>query len=175
MNDEILIAEINENPEKGFRLLLQKFQESVYWHIRRLVFLHSDAEDASQETFLRVFRSIGSLRKHRSLTGWIYRIATNEALRILSQRKEGACALDSPDAGAVPADEYFDYSDLEAVRLQKAIRTLPPRQQLVFNLRYYDGLDYSQIGEITGSSSLNVKANYHIAKRKVVEYMKKHD
>lgn len=169
-----LITAIQKNQESGFRLLLARYKEPVYWHIRRLVVAHADAQDVAQETFIRVFRSIGQLKKDASLAAWIYRIATNEALRFISSRKE--CRVNMDDAGDeffdVMADEHVDYSDLESVWLQKAILALPPKQQVTFNLRYYDDLSYSEIAEIIGSTPDSAKANYHIAKEKIIDYLK---
>ena len=172
-NEHDIVSAMRNDPEKGFRLLMKKFREPVYWHIRRLVVSHDDAQDAAQETFVRIFRSFGSFRSECPLGVWIYRIATNEALRVIEQRRDGRVSLDDPGTGAssIMADEYVDYSDLEAVRLQKAILALPAKQQLVFNLRYYDEMNYDDIAQITGSTAAGAKSNYHIAKEKIIKYM----
>lgn len=172
-----IVKTIKKNLEKGFRLLMSKYGKALYWHIRRLVVSHADAEDAAQETFIRIFRSFGQFNGKSSFTAWIYRIATNEALRILERQKSGNLPLDAPEAstGKLMADEYVDYGDLEAVKLQKAILSLPTKQQIAFNLRYYDEMDYDRIAEITGSTAANVKANYHIAKEKIIKYMTTND
>lgn len=177
INDHEIAAELKKNPEKGFRLLMSRFKEPVYWHIRRIVVSHYDAQDASQETFLRVYRSFDDLRNKDSLTAWIYRIATNEALRLLRLRAPDTTPIDSSgeDVVSLRADEYFDYSDLEAVRLQKAINTLPPRQKLAFTLRYYDELNYNEIAEVMDSTVANAKMSYHIAKNKIIDYMNSND
>lgn len=174
LNDADILSALKEDTERGFRLLMAKYKEAVYWHIRRLVVLHADAQDASQETFVRIFRSFRQFKGECSFAVWIYRIATNEALRILRQRREGRLSLDDPEAGAdlLMADGYVDFNDLEAVKLQKAILSLPTKQQLVFNLRYYNELGYDEIAAITGSTADSAKANYHIAKEKIVKYVK---
>lgn len=177
-NEKEIVAALKEDPERGFRLLMAQYKEAVYWHIRRLVVLHADAQDATQETFVRIFRSFDRFRGDSSFTAWIYRIATNEALRLLESRKEGQVSLDgdgSEVAGGIMADEYVDYSDLEAVKLQKAILSLPTKQQLAFNLRYYDELGYEEIAAVTDSTVAGVKANYHVAKEKIIQYMNSHD
>lgn len=176
-NDTDIISAMRENAENRFRLLMAKYKETVYWHIRRLVVSHDDAQDAAQETFVRVFRSFRQFKGGCPLGAWIYRIATNEAMRVLERRRGGRLSLDDPEAGtdALMADGYVDYSDLEAVKLQKAILSLPARQQLAFNLRYYDGLGYDEIAVITDSTAANVKANYHIAKEKIIKYMNSTD
>lgn len=152
---------------------MAKYKKAVYWHIRRLVVSHADAQDAAQETFVRIFRSFSQLKDNASLTAWVYRIATNEALRLLSCRQDERVPLDSPDISlcGMAADSYVDYSDLETVRLQQAILVLPTKQQLAFNLRYYNELGYDEIAEITGSTPESVKSNYHIAKEKIIKYM----
>lgn len=152
---------------------MAKYKEAVYWHIRRLVVSHADAQDATQETFVRVFRSFNQFKGDASLTAWVYRIATNEALRLLSRRQDERVSLDSPDISlcGMAADSYVDYSDLETVRLQQAILALPTKQQLAFNLRYYNELGYDEIAAITGSTTDSVKASYHIAKEKIIKYM----
>lgn len=176
--DKYILDAIDRDREAGFRMLLRSYKEPVYWHIRRITVLHHDAEDALQETFIRVFRSIGKFKRDMPLAAWIFRIATNEALRIIDRRKDNAISLDDisgSDAGHPPADDYFDYSDLESVRLQRAILSLPPKQQLAFNLRYYDEFDYDTIARITDSTPAAVKANYHAAKEKIINFMNSHD
>jgi RNA polymerase sigma-70 factor (ECF subfamily) len=141
VSDADIVSALKENLESGFRLLMARYREPVYWHIRRLVVSHDDAQDAAQETFIRAFRSLGRFKGECSLGAWIYRIATNEARRAIERRRGGRVSLDDADAGAgrLAADGYVDYSDLEAVKLQNAILSLPTKQQLAFNLRYYDG------------------------------------
>lgn len=174
VEDKEIIQAIRDNPEKGFRMLMAKYKEAVYWHIRRLVASHDDAQDATQETFVRIFRSFSQRLDDSSFKAWIYRIATNEALRLIgSLRNEGQLSLEQAEANIsrLPADEYVDYSDLESVKLQRAIRSLPTKQQLVFNLRYYDELGYEEIAEIAACTAQSAKANYHIAKEKIIQYM----
>ena len=115
-----------KEPEKGFRCLMAKYKDAVYWHIRRLVVVHEDAQDATQETFVRIFRSLSDFKGECSFRSWVYRIATNEALRLLNRYRDDRVSLnDSVDElDSLIADEYVDYSDLEVVKLQKAILTL---------------------------------------------------
>lgn len=173
MDDRELVVIIAEEPEKGFRSLMAKYKEALYWHIRRLVVAHEDAQDATQETFVRIFRSLPDFKGECTFRSWVYRIATNEALRLLNQRRNDRVPLDdSPvELNRIMADEYVDYSDLETVRLQQSILALPTKQQLAFNLRYYNELGYDEIAEITGSTPESVKSNYHIAKEKIIKYM----
>ena len=173
-DDNQIISLIRENTERGFRLLMAKYKEPVYWHIRRLVVSHADAQDATQETFVRIFRSFSQYNGEGTFKAWIFRIATNEALRLLG-RNQGKTTLSldetAPALLTIKADNYMDYSDVEAVKLQKAILALPAKQQLAFNLRYYDDLSYKEIAAITDSTEATVKANYHFAKEKIIKYM----
>ncbi len=171
--NEILQA-FAADPENGFRLLTRQAMRPLYWHIRRMVVSHHDAEDVLQETLLRAYRSIGGVREGSTLASWLYRIATNEALRHIEQRGRMARALDivpEEDATGALAEEYVDYSDLEAVKLRDAVLALPPRQQAVFNLRYFDELEYREIAEILQCSEPTAKANYHFAKEKIKKYI----
>lgn len=178
IDDKHIIEAVRSNPEKGFRLLLTKYKRPIYWHIRRIVVGHDDAQDAAQETFVRVFRNFCSCDGADKLRGWIFRIATNEALRMLDKRNNTTLSLDDEDsniAGQAIADPYFDDSDKAAVLLQKAILSLPTKQQLTFNLRYYDEMTYDEIAEVIGSTVSAAKMNYHIAKDKIVKFINSND
>ena len=165
-----IIKAVGRNPDTGFRMLVDKYGRPVYWHIRRLVVAHADAEDATQEAFIRAYKSVGSLRSADSLAAWLFRIATNEAMRIVENRKALSCSIESL-AEQPMADSYVDFDDAEAVRLQNAILSLPPKQQVVFNLRYYDEMGYEEIARVVESTAAAAKQNYHIAKDKIIEYM----
>ena len=182
IDDKDIIQAVRNKTEKGFRLLMQKYKQPVYWHIRRLVVAHDDAQDATQEAFIRIFHSFDKFRENNSFRAWIFRIATNEALRLIETRKQDYTSFirlfaytsletESNEVNRITADSYVDYSDLETVRLQKAILTLPTKQQLAFNLRYYDEMSYEEIAEATGSSPSSAKMNFHIAKEKIIKYM----
>ena len=143
LQDTDIVSALQEDGERRFRLLMTKYKQVVYWHIRRLVVSHDDAQDAAQETFIRVFRSFGQFKgkdsleqfqEKCSLAAWIYRIATNEALRILQRRHSDQLSLENvlTEANRLKAENYVDYNDLEAVKLQKAILSLPTKQQLAF-------------------------------------------
>ena len=177
INDNGIVETLKQSPENGFRMLMAKYQEPVYWHIRRLVVSHDDAQDVSQETFVRIYRSLGNYRGDCSLRSWIYRIATNEALRLIGKRKQEVVSIDSQQTGVnlVMADNYIDYDDKVAVKLQKAILSLPPKQQLAFNLRYYDDLGFDEIAKIADSTPTSIKASYHVAKEKIIKFMNSND
>ena len=173
-NNDIINA-IKTNPEQGFRELMSRFKEPVYWHIRRLVVAHEDAQDAAQETFVRIYRSLDQYSGERSFSAWIYRIATNEALRVIERNNRRAFQTLDETTADFTADAYIDYTDVEAVKLQRAIHTLPTKQQVAFNLRYYDEMSYEGIAEVTGSTEGAAKSNYHLAKENIVEYLRSND
>ncbi len=172
-NDKKIIYAMREDAERGFRQLMQNYKEPLYWHIRRLVVSHDDAQDAAQETFIRIFRSFSQYNEANSLRAWLFRIATNEALRLIERRRADTMPIDG--VFDIQADSYVNYSDLEAVRLQKAILSLPPKQQLAFNLRYYDEMDYDEIAQIADTTAASVKASYHVAKEKIIKFMTSND
>lgn len=176
-NKEIILA-MRQSPEQGLRKLMAVYMQPVYWHIRRMVSIHADAEDATQETFVRVYRSFGQYDDRNSLRAWVFRIATNEALRLLG-RRAGRATLSLDDASAevlaLKEDEWFDSSDKLCAKLQRAIHTLPAKQQATFTLRYYDELSYEEIAQVTDCSAASAKANYHVAKGKIINYMNHND
>lgn len=176
-DDKDIVEALRKKSEAGFRLLMKKYGQAVYWHIRRLVVAHDDAQDATQETFIRIFRSIDKFRQDSSFRGWMFRIATNEALRIVGSRRQNQVSLEGEGNGAdrILADTDVDYTDLETVKLQKAILSLPAKQQATFNLRYYDELSYEEIAEATDSTPSSAKVNFHVAKEKIVRYMNSND
>lgn len=177
IDDNDIYTSMRRNPESGIRMVMRKYGEPVYWHARRLLVSHDDAQDAVQETFIKVFRSFHSLKEAKALHSWIYRIATNEALRTIERNKTPRLLTESIDDSAtdIAAADYTDYTDLEAVKLQKAILSLPPKQQATFNMRYYDEMEYPQIAEAMETTVSTVKVNYHLAKEKIIRYMNSND
>lgn len=177
-DDKGIIVAIRENPERRFRLLMASYKEPVYWHIRRLVVSHADAQDAAQEAFVRILRNFQQYNEANSFKAWIFRIATNEALRLLGKLKNSTMlSLDevTADMLGTKADEYFDSSDAITMKLQQAILHLPAKQQLAFNLRYYDEMSYEEIAEVAGSTAASMKVSYNIAKEKIIAYMNNND
>lgn len=170
ISDNDIIEQMRTHPQKGMKLLMDQYQERLYWHIRRLVVSHDDAQDLLQETFLKVYRSFDSYKGESALYSWLYRIATNVTLSYLRTKKLECSSLD--DVRGMESDEYFEFTDEAAVALQKAIHSLPPKQQTVFNMRYYDELSFKEIAEVIGSTESSAKANFHFAKTKVCEWMK---
>jgi len=165
----------NGNTERGFRLLMEKYQERLYWQIRRMVFDHDDANDVLQNCLVKVFRSIGKFECKAKLYTWLYRIATNESITFLNRKKQKQMAsLDNderPLAEKLHADTYFD-GDSAQIKLQEAIAQLPEKQRLVFNLRYFDEMSYADMSEVVGTSQGALKASFHHAVKKVEAYLK---
>lgn len=169
-----LIAQLRSNAVEAFDRLIEQYGDRLYWHIRRVVVNHEDAEDVLQETFAKAYTSIADFRgdSESSLTAWLYRIATNVAINVLRRRKKWAfSSLDSVrgDLLATFEHEIDPSADEIVVRLQKAILALPTKQRLVFNMRYYDELSFEQISQATGDSVSTLKTNYHYAVKKVKE------
>ncbi|HLT80435.1 MAG TPA: sigma-70 family RNA polymerase sigma factor [Cyclobacteriaceae bacterium] len=179
MDDAALLEKIR-NPETrsyGFNLLVRAYQQRVYWHVRKMVIDHDDADDITQEVFIKVHRNIDSFREDARLFTWIYRIATNECLNFL-QRKRRRLFLPIADveaelAGKLDAAVGPDGDEIQ-LKLQKALLTLPPRQRMVFNMKYFDDMTYEDIAEITNTSVGALKASYHHAVKKIEEFLVRH-
>lgn len=169
--DSIIISLLrsSKHREKGAKLLLAKYQQRIYWYIRRVVVSHEDAEDIMQETFFNAYRYFDKFGGNSGLYTWLYKIATNEYLKFFAKQK--AEFIDESHLLNKVSEESIKDSDEIIVLLQKAIQMLPEKQKLVFNLRYYEELDYSDISEITGDSVNNLKANYYHAVQRIKEFI----
>ena len=155
---------------KGFRLLVETYSQKLYWHIRRLVILHEDADDALQNTFINVWKSIGNFRSESSLYTWLYTIATNEALTLINKRKRNASVsiddLNGYFESSQEGSTWFD-GDEAQLKLQNAILKLPEKQRIVFNLKYYDDMTYEEMSKVLNTSEGALKASYHYAVKKI--------
>lgn len=177
--DDTTLHQMLDDParrEEGFRLLMKQHGTALYWHIRRIVVGHDDAEDVVQETCLKVLKSIGSYRGDGTLVTWLYRIATNEALQHLRRQTHLFQSIDSLSdtlAGKLQTEAAIDGNEL-ALLLQKALLTLPTQQRIAFNMRYYDEMSYDEIARVTGKSVGTLKTNYHYATQKVKDYIREH-
>jgi len=178
MTDNELLDLLELDKEAGFRMLMGQYQEQIYWHIRRMVTLHQDADDVVQNTFVKVYRNIEKFNRDSKLYTWLYRIATNESLTHLRKRNNRkTTSMDDElhnTALKIKADNYFDGNQAELV-LQQAIVSLPDKQKAVFNLRYYDEMSYADMSEMLGTSVGALKASYHHAVKKVEAFIKKED
>jgi len=174
------ILEKFSNPDSrnyAFNLLVRKYQERVYWHIRKMVIDHDDADDLVQEVFVKVWKNLGKFRKDSQLFTWIYRIATNECLNFLKKKKK-RFFLPINDVSAELSQKIDNSTHISGdeiqLKLQKALLKLPEKQRLVFNMRYYDEMTYQQISDVLGTSVGGLKASYHLAAKKIEEFLTEH-
>jgi len=158
--------------DKGFLLLMDSYKKPIYWHIRRLVVSHEDAEDILQETFIQVYRFASFFKGESKIYTWLYRIATNECSRHF--KKNGNKMLVAEVASNELSETDIETSDVILLKFQQAIQQLPERQKIVFNLRYYDELSYEDIAQILNSSVGSLKTNYHYACEKIKKYLIDH-
>ncbi len=177
ISDEQILEDFS-NPatkERAFGQLVDKYQQKLYWHVRRMVVDHDDANDVIQNMFIKVWKNLGSFRQNSKLYTWLYRIATNESLTFIQKRKRRqSTPLETEDysiAEQLSGDPYFD-GDAAQIKLQAAIDSLPPKQRQVFLLRYYDEMKYDQMSEVLETSVGALKASYHHAVKKITKYMK---
>lgn len=165
-----------ESRNVAFNQLVRKYQQKVYWHIRKMVIDHEDADDLTQETFIKVWKHLENFRQDAQLYTWLYRIATNECLNFLKSKKR-KFFLPINDVSAeltakIDQQENLSGDEIQ-LKLQKALLKLPDKQRLVFNMKYYDDLKYEEISEILGTSVGALKASYHLAVKKIEEYVTK--
>lgn len=165
---------IEKTRDEAFNLLLKKYQQKIYWHIRRLVLNHDDCDDLLQEVFVKVWKNLDKFRNDSQLYTWIYRIATNESITFLNKQKlKNNTPLDevsSELAENLVASSYFNGDKLE-LKLQKAILTLPEKQRLIFNMKYFGDMKYEEISQVLGTSVGALKASYHHAVKKIEAFV----
>jgi RNA polymerase sigma factor (sigma-70 family) len=178
-SDAELLVEFR-NPstkERAFTAMIKKYQEKLYWHVRRMVIEHEDANDVLQNVFIRVWNGLENFREESQLYTWLYRIATNECLTYIEQQKKrSSVSLSDVESGLsnkIKADRHFDPKRLEW-KLQLAIQQLPEKQRIVFNLRYYDEMPYEEMSRVLETSEGALKASYHHAVKKIEDYIKNH-
>jgi len=179
--DEYSVVEMLQDRstvKKGFAMAVQQYSQPLYWQIRRLVLNHDDANDILQNTFMKAWSSIHLFRGEARLSTWLYRIALNECLTFLNKEKaRNTVSIDDPEASALntlESDAYFCGNEIEK-RFMAAQETLPPKQRMVFNLRYYDEMTFTEISEIMGTSVGALKADYHHAAKKIKAYLEQND
>ena len=174
VSDKELLDHYKVNPESGFQKIVEKFQERIYWQIRRLVKNHEDSADVMQNVFIKVWKALPEFREEAALYTWIYRIAFNESHTFLSKEsKKKTVDLDPPIFENAVEVNSQNYSPEEIeILFNKAIETLPEKQKLVFNLKYFDELKFTEIEEMLGTSVGALKASYHLAVKKIEEYLK---
>ena len=178
-NEKEIIALLQEptRQREAFECIVKEYNEQLYWQIRRLVFSHDDANDILQNTFIKAWINIDYFRGDAKMSTWLYRIALNECLTFLNkQRAANQLSIDEADKellNKLESDTYFDGDDTQKIFLQ-AIHTLPEKQQIVFNLKYFKEMKYEEISEIVGTSIGALKASYHHAVKKIEAFLEKH-
>jgi RNA polymerase sigma-70 factor (ECF subfamily) len=175
--EETLVQELKtkKTQAQAFEVLVSTYKERLYWQIRGIVLNHEDADDVLQNTFIKVYKNIDGFKGDSKLFSWMYRIATNEALSFIKQRAklQGITDIDYQEklVSNLQADVFFEGDEIQ-LKLQQAISTLPEKQKLVFNMKYFQELKYEEISEILDTSVGGLKASYHLAVKKVEQYLK---
>lgn len=177
LDDKTLLDQFRQpgSKERAYTAIIKKYQERLYWHIRRMLVDHDDTNDVLQNMFIKVWNGLVNFREDSQLYTWLYRIASNESLTFMEQKKRKSAQYSLSDVegsleNRIRADQGFDATKLEW-KLQLAIQQLPEKQRLVFNLRYYDEMPYEQMSKVLGTSEGALKASYHHAAKKIEEYI----
>ena len=181
MTDEItLIKQLQESKTKevAFKHLISQYKKRLYWHIRKIVINHDDADDVLQNTFIKIFKNINNFKIDSKLYSWMYRIATNESITFIKKRAKEK-NIDITDyqhqlVSSLDSDNWFSGDEIQLI-LQKAITTLPQKQQLVFNMKYFDEMKYNEISEVLETSVGALKASYHLAVKKIEQFIKNYN
>ncbi|MTI29563.1 RNA polymerase sigma factor, partial [Xanthovirga aplysinae] len=166
MEDKDLIEKIKKEESRnfGFNLLVNKYQKRIYWHIRKMVIDHDDADDLVQEVFVKIWKNLHNFRQDSGLYTWIYRIATNECLNFLKKKRQRFFLpikdIENEMTHMVESGPYLDGDEIQ-LKLQKALLKLPDKQRLIFNMKYFDEMKYEEISQITDTSVGSLKASYH--------------
>ncbi|SHN05326.1 RNA polymerase sigma factor [Polaribacter sp. KT 15] len=178
MKDEIVLIEQLKNVatrEAAFRELIRLYKERLYWHIRKIVVSHDDADDVLQNTFIKVYKNIDKFNQESKLFSWMYRIATNESITFINKRAKDRnvdiSEMHEQLASSLESDVYFSGDEIQII-LQRAIATLPQKQQLVFNMKYFDEIKYNEMSEILETSVGALKSSYFHAVKKIESYIK---
>ncbi|MEQ9303389.1 MAG: RNA polymerase sigma factor [Marinoscillum sp.] len=176
MEDYFIISKLKEEETRhyGFNLLIKTYQERIYWHIRKMVILHEDADDITQNVFIKVWKNLDKFREDSSLYTWIYRIATNECLSFLRKKKTrhflSLSNLNETLTGHLATSDMISGDEVQ-LALQKALLKLPDKQRMVFNMKYFDDLKFDEIAAITNTSVGALKASYHHAVKKIENFL----
>lgn len=176
LDDNVLVQQFRDSAtkEKAYTAIIKKYQEKLYWHVRRMVIQHEDANDVLQNVFIKVWNGLDNFREDAQLYTWLYRIATNESLTYLEQKKRKASvSIDSEENNNIhqlKAEKDFDASKIEW-KLQLAIQQLPEKQRIVFNLRYFDEMPYEEMSRVLDTSEGALKASFHHAVKKIEDFI----
>jgi RNA polymerase sigma-70 factor, ECF subfamily len=175
LSEQELIKQLNQPQSRNiaFSVVVRTYQERLYWHIRKMVLSHDDSNDVLQNTFMKAWNGLDGFRGDSQISTWLYRIATNETLTFLAnKRMRSQNSIDEVEEGLLKnlqADNYFNGNEIQ-LKLQKAILTLPEKQRIVFNMKYFDDITYDQMEAILGTSVGALKASYHYAVKKIEKY-----
>lgn len=171
-DEDILLQQLRDPKTRltTFSEMVKAYSELLYWHIRRMVLSHDDANDLLQNVFIKAWTGLDGFLGNAKVLTWLYRIATNETITFLN-RNSNLGSMDEAEkvVSQLEADEYFDGDDLQA-RLQAAVQTLPPKQRMIFNMKYFEEMKYEDISNILGTSVGALKASYHLAVKKVSSF-----
>jgi len=176
VEDEEILSKFREDKTRNeaFNLLLKKYQQKIYWHVRRMVIDHDDADDIVQDVFVKIWKNLPSFRNDAQLYTWMYRIATNECITFLNKKKQkNNISLDDVDyelADTLSSSDQFSGDQIQR-KLQEAILTLPDKQRLVFNMKYFDDMKYEEMSDVLGTSVGALKASYHLAVKKIESFI----
>ena len=178
-NENTIIAQLKDETLRAgaFSAIVEEHSESIYWHVRRMVLVHDDANDIVQNIFIKAWINIDSFQGKSKISTWLYRIAINETLTFLNKNQNTFVSLDTPDgaiAHQLECDTYFCGDRADAI-FQEAIARLPEKQRLVFNMKYFSEMKYEEMSEVLGTSVGALKASYHIAVKKIEEYLSQTD
>lgn len=173
-HDKDLIQQFRTNRNDAFNQIVRKYQERLYWHIRKMVISHEDADDVLQNTFIKAYQGLEKFREDASLFTWLYRIATNESLTFLKKERnrffQPLSDYQQKLERTLESEPYFDGDEMQ-LKLQKAIIRLPEKQRLVFNMKYFDEMKYEDMSAILGTSVGALKASFHHALKKIEQYL----
>lgn len=162
------------NPNYAFNLLVKKYQQQIYWHIRRMVHHHEDANDIAQDVFVKAWKALPSFREESKLYTWLYRIASNESITFLNKKNKryffSFSDVETKMSETLEDDNYYKGDEIQK-KLQKAILKLPKKQRLVFNMKYYDEMKYEEMAEVLDTSVGALKASYHHAVKKIEGFL----
>lgn len=176
-NELLKMFREGSNPNYAFNLIVQKYRERIYWHIRKIVIVHDDTDDVMQNAFMKIWKGLPDFREESQLFTWIYRIATNEAITHLNQQKRRfflpIADVENKLANSLESDHWFNGDELQK-RLQKAILKLPEKQRIVFNMKYFDEMKYEEMAEILETSVGALKASFHLAVKKIEKFLEEH-
>lgn len=174
MDETELLLLLEKDVNNGFRLLVKRYSQPIYWHIRKIVYTHADADDITQNVFIKVFQNLSGFKRNSSLKTWIYKIATNESLNFINsaaQKKNiRSDELVIQLSSQLKDDNFFDGDEIQ-FKLQQAIAVLPEKQRIVFNMKYFDDIKYEDMSEILETSVGALKSSYHHASKKVEQFL----